>query len=215
MLSKFFGSAAASVIVSNKEIEKIIWARPESLTPYDDTDYIFRTLDIGRINHLRASTEHYLVDPKQVFTLGRTNTYHPDITFPGSAGLFVTRYKTLSGKKGLGVLLRDKISDVAKSQPASHVVLAFKGFVENDEDFSLHAIMKAEFDHRGRVTNLVSIPVTPENAAKMLACAALDMNQMLNKRPFTAAKNHEKAWAMGEEALANPSQMMSTVAPRL
>ncbi|HEY8190199.1 MAG TPA: hypothetical protein VIF12_05900, partial [Micavibrio sp.] len=98
---------------------------------------------------------------------------------------------------------------VSRSQPDKHMILGFQGFVENDEHFSVHSIMAAKFDKKGRVSGLESIPVTPESAARMLACVALNIDQMLKKQPLTAAANWEKAGTVDAEILKNPSRLIA------
>ncbi|HEY8190472.1 MAG TPA: hypothetical protein VIF12_07280, partial [Micavibrio sp.] len=97
-LKETFQDRADPITIPCAELEKIVWAKQSAYTHDDDyTDYVFRTLGIGRLNHMRAVTDRCLVNDRQTFALERSNDTHDDIEFHGSAGFFITTYQTLTG----------------------------------------------------------------------------------------------------------------------
>ena len=203
-LSQIFANKAGHIVVPAADVKKIFWSAPGRFQKDNHyTDHVLNTLGISRLNHLKANTYLHLKNPEKVFALDRIHPNQELVTFYGSAGVFVTAYETLFKKKdGLGLLVRDRIDKVAECHADSNVIVAIKGF-NNDQtgEFEVTGVKIANLDANGRVDGLINRALTVENVRKAFALADLTIGQISRFEDLTLAENMVKA----TEILDNPA----------
>lgn len=203
-ITSLFSSKAAPVTVPYPGLKEIIWSEPGQYQRDDDyTDFVFRVLGIGRLHHFQSATYRYLTNPDEKYALGTGNDLDAPLKLHGSAGLLVTAYRTLSGGKGLAVLLRDRIPDVSSCAPGKHIVLGLKGVNRDDDRFEVTGLVSSRLDKNGRVTALDAVPLTQENAETLLTFLAVCMRQMQGEHRLDLPEALESLKTMGAAARGN------------
>lgn len=204
LLSNIFGKTQKthSVLLEAKSIFNAVTRHQSAFVPNNDfTDQVFLTLGIGRIHHATATTHALFARPEQTFKIPVMNDAENPMELPGSEGAFITTYTTWGRKSAMALVIRDQITGIKNTARDKHIVAAMAGVFTDAGDFAPSSLIQAEFDRRGNVSNIVSLPLTQENAEKTLASIALNLNQILAGDRLDAMGNAREIRRMSPEAV--------------
>ena len=213
LLSSRFGQKAAPVTLSYQALREVIVAgNPDSYErDRDYTDVVFRIMGIARVHHPLAVTTRYLTDPQQTFALGSAHALETPLELYGSAGLFVTVYKTLPGwGDGLALILRDQIIDVAHCQPDKNVVIGLKGLNTGGDRFLVTGIACGKIDKKGHIIGLEHRSPAQKDADTALALAAILMRQMRDSKRLDLTAGVGEVRGLSPEERINPAVLLNS-----
>lgn len=191
ILMPFNTQARETATIPLTRFNEAVWQNPDAYEQDDSiTAHVLNTLGLSGLNHFRSRTLKFMAAPNDhIVEVPGSLIEHPR-RLCGSAGVFFCAYHTLTGKRGAAVLIRDTIESLDHFHFGHHMILAFAGMVDPDNNhFHLNRLISATFGRYDQLNGQETIAVSEKSAYIAMDYAKSCITQMYNGERLTAAQN--------------------------
>jgi hypothetical protein len=207
ILMPFNSKAKETATIPLTRFNEAVWQNPDSYEQDDSiTAHVLNTLGLSRLSHFRSRTFKLMAAPNDHIVEIPGNLIEHPRTLCGSAGVFMCAYHTLSGKRGAAVLIRDTIESLDQFNFGHHLLLAFAGVADPDNNhFHMNRLISGTFGRYDQLNGQETIGVSEKSAYIAMDYAKSCVSQILAGERITAAANltaaRRKNWLNSPEML--------------